>query len=200
MTFPTKKQSFFFYSFIDFTIDAWTYYSAEHYDETTKSFPEISPHKIDTIVVDTATTNAAASGIEKSLNCSFIDVTDDGVNNPKELYFFYLIKNNMEVVISDEQRQYLDLEVDGAPVSTTNIDVAMAAQDISSEYEINVGEYKIGDNVTFKNAFDSSYIRYIRERMLLIIRLTIKTPDQSINSFDCGVDFSFKKYIESRDN
>ena len=76
---------------VQFTIDAWTWQSAEHYDENSKSFPEISPHKIGQIVVDTATTNQAASGITASLNANFIDITDDGVNNPLELYYIYFI-------------------------------------------------------------------------------------------------------------
>ena len=76
---------------VHFSIDAWTYYSAEHYDEVSKSFPEVSGHKIDTIIVDSATTNQSASGISKNLNASFIDTTDDGVNNPHELYYFYYI-------------------------------------------------------------------------------------------------------------
>ena len=56
----------------------------------------------------------------------------------------------------------------------------------------------MGDNVVFKNYFDNVGVYLFSEYLLVIIRLTVITPDQSIDSFDCGVDFLFTQYIESR--
>ena len=167
---------------ISFTIDAWTYYSAEHYDKSSKTFPEVSSHQIDTITVNTATTNQEASGISKSLNANFVDVTDDGVNNPKELYYIYIIREHLGLA-------YLNVLIENFPESTENIQIDYYYYDgvPSSFYkngicpEVSLEQYAVTKDV----------IRRDRDTfgVLFAMKLTVLTPDISFDSFDVSVGF-----------
>jgi len=162
---------------VEFALDAWTLQSAEHYDKNSKSFPAISSHKIDSLVVDSATTNQAASGMTASLNANFIDITDDGVNNPLELYYVYQIK-----VIGDT---YLELKVEeDIPQSTGVIDVQYGKTD--NRVQVGAGLSEIG----IENFSKGSIVEMDQTgTFLLLLKLVIKNPDVSVAGFNANISF-----------
>ena len=160
---------------VAFTIDAWTWQSAEHYDENSKSFPEISSHKIEQIVVDTATTNQQASGISKSLNANFIDITDDGVNNPLELYYIYKVYSLMG--LESSLSVYISF-----PQSTDEVSVEYG---VATKYRaVGYGVDQLGiDKYSTGNSFRND--QTVEE--IVAVKLTLKNPDVSVSNFNANV-------------
>lgn len=171
---------------LEFTLDAWTWYSAEHYDENSKSFPEISSHKIEQIVVDTATTNQQASGISKSLNANFIDTTDDGVNNPHELYYVYMfsLTDTME---DDNTLSTIDVYPQNAPTSTSEVDVqyCTGCQNVTELF-------KCLDFSTGCNWKASPGNMYGVIGKAIVMKLTLKNANNSLTSFNASIGFNIR--------
>ena len=193
---------------VEFTLDAWTYYSAQHYNASTKSFPEVSAHKIEQIVVDSKTTNQAASGISKTLNASFIDTTDDGVNNPHELYYIYYINNwnrsaGYDANLGENLFYKLKTRITSCPSSTTDVQVDWADFSESRFSDIEeVGKMMPGmfdANITTESAVKSDKeIQCAGDGMFgsseygscYVMRLTLSNPDASLASFNANVSFA----------
>ena len=172
---------------VHFSIDAWTYYSAEHYDEVSKSFPEVSGHKIDTIIVDSATTNQSASGISKNLNASFIDTTDDGVNNPHELYYFYYIQC-LDPITSDSNFIYypqVHVTLSSSPKSNSNVQIEILSD--AAHYVPLDEEYKFIDRAASSSTLNN---RIATRHIIYALKLTLLNPDESLANCDAGVSFS----------
>jgi len=167
---------------VEFTLDAWTYYSAEHYDETNKTFPEISTHKIDTVIVDTTTTNQEASGINKTLNANFVDITDDGVNNPKELYYFYCFKNTGPAITVGVPYIELNISATDYPVSNSEVSVEISYKATSN---LNAGAFTNG-TTSGLNFPDVNPTRCL----IICVKLTLINPDASLNGFDADIAFN----------
>ena len=175
---------------VAFTIDAWTWQSAEHYDENSKSFPEISSHKIEQIVVDTATTNQQASGISKSLNANFIDTTDDGVNNPHELYYVYRVESNMLIDYETGRFPHLRVKIE-LPISTADVDVEFSICELGG-FESGTSVEKIRfDRYRKSNAINEDQI----SMLFVSVRLTLLNPDVSLSNFDASVRFEIEEGI-----
>ena len=172
---------------VKFTLDAWTYYSAEHYDENSKSFPTLSTHKIDQISVDSATTNQAASGITKSLNATFIDTTDDGVNNPHALYYCYVLG----AVNSGLSWSTLGVEVNFPMLTTQN--------GVKVELLLGEDDYMMLCSNPESSGFDkldsetSHYEFYDITSLSLVFKLTLDNPNTSLEQFDASVSFDIER-------
>jgi len=172
---------------LEFTLWGWTYYTAEHYDEESKSFPELSNHGIDEIKVDTATTNEVASGFLRNFNATFIDVTDDGVNNPKEIYYFYaLLSPNIEKI---------NVTLTKCPTSTNDVKVEFGETCAASQ----TGGYYWGPECSMwrePQFSETAPTRAFADSFggpVLAIRLTLKNPNVSLTNFDASISFSFTK-------
>ena len=171
---------------LEFTLDAWTWHSAEHYDENSKSFPETSPHKIEQIVVDTATTNQQASGISKSLNANFIDTTDDGVNNPHEIYYIYMFSIT-DTIEDDDIVSLIDIFPQNAPTSTSEVDVQYCTGCKNA-----IEGFKCLDFSTGCNWKSSPNNVYSQDFTVFVMKLTLKNANNSLTSFNASIGFNIR--------
>jgi len=195
---------------VNFTLDAWTWQSAEHYNSTNKNFPTISPHMIDRVTVDSQTTNETASGISKSLNASFVDTTDDGVNNPLELYYVYFIRNTNQSVgynDNDASNVYhnINVKVASCPQTTSEVLVEWAYAtrlddfgngEIGNLYPESWFEsYQTTETVVKTDKSINSVISETDEYFEIlghcyVMRLTLLNPDTSLTGFNANVSFT----------
>lgn len=180
---------------IAFTLDIWTCYSAEHYDSINKNFPIISSHKLNTISVDTFTTNQSANGITQTLNANFIDVIDDGVNNPSELYYLYLFKNYTPLA-SENSIMNLIVSVDAPETS----DTVKAELRVRGGGDIEVGEVPEDLEEDWEKYEELSQSNmYFSTSRLFILKLTLLDPNNSVINFDASIQFQIEFGYEGAD-
>jgi len=180
---------------LEFRIDAWTAYSAEHWDATTSKFPYVSPNKIEQIKVDTKTSNNEASStstrMQRTLDASFIDITDDGVNNPETMYYIY------DMMINYSSSTNINVEVTKYPVSGSNIQVRYIWGSFAS-FDSGEGSDMVIGAATSYSEFSTTItttnsLRTDMPPIQFIIELTVMDPDTSVTEFDASVGFSFTK-------
>ena len=168
---------------LKFTLDVWTYYSAEHYNSTAKSFPELSSHKIEQVVVDSATTNQVASGITKSLNATFIDTTDDGVNNPHELYYICCF-NAIDDDPDDNERPHIEVAMTKIQNSSSAINVQLGTR---SGLELQIG----GSPINYIQSWtDKPSGSIFGKDMVFVLKLSLSNPNVSVSDFEVNVKFN----------
>jgi len=130
--------------------------------------------------VNTTTSNQTASGLSATMNANFIDDSNDGVNNPRDIYYIYWIVNN-------DKSMGLRVSFTDLPDSNTNVNVSYYA-DIVNGYkflgEINTDTTK-PTSVTLEA--ESQYT------ICIIIKLSVATPDVSFSGFDANVGLSISK-------
>jgi len=166
---------------------AKSYFSAEHYDEASKSFPAVSSYGISKFTVDTTTTNDEASGIGGTLNATFIDDTDDGVNNPRSLYFIYFVQ-------ADHPLTAPIVTATKYPVSKGNVEVGYLLE--SSEPYFS----ETTKGITYEYLEQKTYTTTPETfapgggiLAALVMRLTIKDPNTTVTNFDASIDFKFER-------
>ena len=140
---------------------------------------------METISVDTTTTNTEATGMQRTLNANFCDDTDDGVNNPRSIYYWYSVVDIGRIINND-----------GMP--TINVNITKIPQSTSA---IKVQYFNTSDPAN--NDLASNNFTDVKPTMLephynmnppiLVIKLTLINPDQSLSNFDAGVGFSITK-------
>jgi len=186
---------------LNFRVEGWTVYSKEHIDyleeqaETPNSIIEhgysIEDYaNIKTLIsVDTKTTNESASGMTATLNSTFIDDSDDGVNNPRDIYYCYKFQN----LDADEYGKNLSsliVNFTKLPSSTENVTVMYEWGSTGSE--IGLAYSSLEESVT-KTTGPTSLTISAGEAFVgwLAIRLHIETPDENLTGFDAGISCSF---------
>ena len=179
---------------IQFTIQGGVILDKAHYEANGNSLPaddEIdqvycvdNAPQISSIEVNTTTTNAQASGMSRTLNAEFCDDTDDGVNNPRSIIYWYCISNN---TLDEDYNPTVPYTV-----TITKIPKTTAAVKV---------QYALG-TVDSVSASASDYSDTVPTAMfdhdsppppIIAIKLTLINPDQSLSSFDAGISFKFEK-------
>jgi len=184
---------------LEFTLDAWTYFSKEQGGTVNSTGSlDYSSHKIETISVDTATTNEAASssstGMKRTLNASFMDTTDDGVNNPQYFIYTYCIQNNAN--------EDLSVEVTSYPQTSSAIKVSYLSSryihtlvgSMGTDFEMYSTYWNWGSLESIPDTpLDTTFSVSNGDPWILILKFEVLTPDENITNFDASVGFKFAK-------
>ena len=165
--------------------------------------------------VDTTTSNEKANG-SATMNASFFDPTDDGVNNPQSLVYGYYIENNCSSVVLGYDENYYGCITGGTmvdivvtltkyPVSNDFVEVRyfsfvrsdefgpFGAPDYPNLLSLYNGVGSLAPGTTYNLGFCVSGGEPYLESCAIFIVLTLKDPNQSLASFDAGVSFSLTK-------
>ena len=191
-------------------IEGGVWLSKEHYEENGKSLPtdeEVLSMSLydmvnygqkgfgpefDKIDIDTTTTNAQATGMQRTLNANFCDDTDDGVNNPRSIYYWYLVKNNKCPAYGGGDWD----SYDPLNVAITKIPETTSAVKVQYLFWDGMGAYSEGPGLSlgFSDVKPTKMIDHREAHPpVLVIKLTLINPDQSLSNFDAGVGFSITK-------
>ena len=195
---------------------SWEEYLAS-FSENGESFIEFDDYEMS---VRTNTSNNSANG-STTLNATFYDPTDDGVNNPTSIIYGYYMANKCTKVNYNWDYDNYDLSVTGQkisvvaeltkyPVSNDYVDVKYV-EDCSIYYFWEYGMwYKLmyqGINdilkeegsatprgsYEFESTTGQEFGESGEEAWVIYVVLTLKDPNQSLASFDAGVTFSFTR-------
>ena len=154
--------------------------------------------------VNTTTSNTAASGLTNTLNATFYDPTDDGVNNPSKICYNYQFEDNSAERYEGAENWCegtgLNIRITKIPQSTANIKVTygvyvgygwnstacdagpiLTAPPTAIQIPAEIRESEYGG--------DGNWGPYAT----LQICLEILTPDTSISNFDAGLSFTITK-------
>ena len=170
---------------LEFNLYGWTCFSKEDYEGNGGQFSDVSSHIMDTISINTRTTNQEAAGINKNFNATFIDDSDDGVNNPRSIYYCY------NLAISQKAQENFTIKLKKYPTSNENIKVEW------NTFLDGNTPFWSGSAIESLNysSVVPTILTYSDSDILLfpmiVIKLTVLTPDISIPSFDAGITFDF---------
>lgn len=139
--------------------------------------------------VNTKTTNEAASGISATMNATFFDDSNDGVNNPRRIYYLYVISNE-DYNDNLENNSNLIATITKIPRTTAAVRVTYYTEgsytggvpDVTGEYSTTVPTQFVAAKDTHGGA-------------ILAICLTIINPEVSLSGFDAGVSFNFSRTV-----
>ena len=177
-----------------FSIDVGSVYSKEHYDlaggfeiidelhpngYTTLGPESIVPDTLNQIAyIDKSTTNTEASNVSYEFDATFIDDSDDGVNNPRKMYLVYVFGRP-----GISEAPLFDVAITQIPTSSGNITVKYTTHN----YESSDNSITFSETVPTKLPDDTGYARS------LMIELSLNNPDQSVSDFPLDVEFSITK-------
>jgi len=197
---------------IQFRIEAYTVGSKEHQTYLTsqgKTFADFdtldifnfhggeggitNPQEI--ADVDTSTTNATAEDISGTINATFVDTSDDGVNNPRDIYYVYYIENTDYIngLMTNGTKTTLVVDVEKVPTSTANVEVTYWAGIVSGESYCRPSSWETKSTTTAPTQITMTKGNLTEAQCCLIIRLHLLTPDQNLTNFDASVELSFSK-------
>jgi len=145
--------------------------------------------------VNTTTTNANASS-SATLNASFKDSTDDGVNNPSAIRYYYefhddsMIKEGSHYI----SQTPLKISITKFPSSNSNVKVSFCTDrnemnSVQVGYEWNPFEEGSLSQLRIETQSDNFIYTYVT----LVIQLEVLTPDTSFSGFDAGISFKIEK-------
>ena len=180
---------------LEFSFSGWTWQSKEHFDGGGFSYGgwnNASTHRMQDVIVNTTTTNATASGLQRNFNANFVDITNDGVNNPESLYYIFFFT-------AFDAPKAVNVEVTEAPQSTSSVKVEWLRGEwdsVTTTYEgINWDMYQDSDGYydPFVTNLPTPFVVGNDGEIgkVLAMRLTILTPDQNVTNFDASLQFSF---------
>ena len=165
---------------LEFHVGAWTYGAKESgtgEDSGTQQKNKVS--------VDTTTSNQAATNMGFALNTTFEDTSDDGVNNPNAIYYYYEVYNPSSVRIN--------CEVKSAPTSTSQVKVewSVATNEGNSEYDDNDCPHRCSSDTFDSTAPTTNDLIGSGGSWMICMKLTVLTPDQNVSNFNASISFEF---------
>lgn len=199
---------------IQFRFEGYTVGSKEHQDYLTsqgKTFADFdaldqfnfhggtvgvtNPQNIAT--VNTATTNQTASGISGTLNATFVDTSDDGVNNPRDIYYVYNIYN-IDYLSSEAHlgpRTTLSATFTKLPESNSDVEVTYWANTVAGEQNCKPSDWETNSKTTPPTSISMDKGSLVTAQGCLIIRLRLKNPDSNLTNYNANVQISFTKGV-----
>jgi len=139
--------------------------------------------------VNTTTTNDDATGMTATLNATFVDDSDDGVNNPRDIVYCYWFSNS-------SADHYLNITFTSLPETTGNVEIKYLARNTYNFHgSIDDHESVSSTKPTSITAYNSNYENYQdgEAAAYLLIKLHVIDPDVSVTNFNANVSFSFSK-------
>ena len=197
---------------LQFTIGAYTVGSKEHQEYLTskgKTFADFDALDVfnyhgytenvtnyqQLISVNTLMSNDDADGLSGRIDANFVDTSDDGVNNPRDIYYVYYISNTGHYNYS---LQYgLKVIIDSVPQTTENIEVSYWANIVAGDNHCRPSEWATKSTTTPPTQIIMNKDNTTDGQSCLIIRLRLLTPNESLTDFDASISLSFERYMPS---
>lgn len=134
--------------------------------------------------VNTATTNDEAAGLSAALNASFCDPTEDGVNNPIEIYYVYEITANSDIKV----------QITNKPNSANNVQVKWYGEEAQDQAYEDYLENKFQGcepTVTFRDSVSADKISVATgKKYILVMELSVVDSESNVSNFNADVSFS----------
>ena len=134
--------------------------------------------------VDTSTTNDEAAGLSAALNASFCDPTEDGVNNPIEIYYVYEITANSDIKV----------QITNKPNSANNVQVKWYGEEAQDQAYEDYLENKFqgcDPTVSFRDSVSADKISVATgKKYILVMELSVVDSESNVSNFNADVSFS----------